>query len=87
MIGKPIALIQVPNQRLFGTKAAAKYLGVHEQTLRKLTDTGDVTARRSGQRRVYCLEDLDQYIESLPQWYDTPREESGTERSSNGDHS
>ena len=33
MIGKPIALIQGPNQRLFGTKAAAKYLGVHEQPL------------------------------------------------------
>jgi len=87
MIGKPIALIQVPNQRLFGTKAAAQYLGVHEQTLRKFTDLGELPARRMGTRRVYTLEVLDRYIESLPEWYDTPREESGTERSSNGDHS
>ncbi len=26
MIGKPVALIQVPNQRLFSAKAAARYL-------------------------------------------------------------
>ena len=35
MIGKLIALIQVPNQRLFSTKAAAQYLGIHEDTLRE----------------------------------------------------
>ncbi len=50
MIGKPLALIQVPNQRLFSTRAAATYLGVHEQTLRKLVDLGDVRAPRL----VYC---------------------------------
>jgi excisionase family DNA binding protein len=84
MIGKPIAFIQVPNQRLFGTKAAAKYLGLHEQTLRKLTDVGELQARRMGTRRVYALEDLDRYIESLPRWsYDAAHgKESGTERSS-----
>jgi excisionase family DNA binding protein len=87
MIGKTIALIQVPNQRLFGTKAAAKYLGLHEQTLRKLTDAGELAARRMGVRRVYALEDLDGYIESLTRWFDMRREESGTERNSNGDQS
>ena len=40
MIGEPIALTKIPNQRLFGTKAAARYLGLHEQTLRKLTAEG-----------------------------------------------
>jgi excisionase family DNA binding protein len=85
MIGKPIAFIQVPNQRLFGTKAAAKYLGVHEQTLRKLTDLGQLAARKMGSRRVYALEDLDEYIESLPRWYDADHgKESGTERSIHG---
>ncbi|MDA2934800.1 helix-turn-helix domain-containing protein [Acidobacteria bacterium AH-259-D05] len=78
MIGKPIVLIQIPNQRLFGTKAAAQYLGIHEQTLRKLTDLGDLPARRMGRRRVYRLEDLDQYIDSLPRWYDGDGEKSGT---------
>ena len=83
MIGKPVAFIQVPNQRLFGTEAAARYLGLHEQTLRKLTDLGEVPARKMGARRVYTLEDLDRYIESLPGWYDPNHgKESGTERSS-----
>lgn len=31
MIGKAIALIQVPNQALFGPKAAAQYLGFERQ--------------------------------------------------------
>ena len=84
MIGKPIALIQVPNQRLFGMKAAARYLGLHEQTLRKLTDLGEIKAQRMGSRRVYALEDLDSYIDSLPRWYHDPGERSGTERSRDG---
>ncbi len=85
MVRRPVALIQVPNQRLFGTKAAARYLGLHEQTLRKLTDLGELPARKMGSRRVYALEDLDGYIDSLPKWYDGKREESGTERIINGD--
>ena len=84
MIGKAIALIQVPNQRLFGTKAAARYLGIHEQTLRKLTDLGELPALRMGSRRVYRLEDLDAYIDGLPEWYDVDGEKSGTERSQHG---
>ena len=84
MIGKAIALIQVPNQRLFGTKAAARYLGIHEQTLRKITDLGEIAAHRMGHRRVYRLEDLDVYIDSLSRWYDGNGEKSGTERSQHG---
>ena len=84
MIGKPIALTQGPNQRLFGMKAASRYLGLHEQTLRKLTDLGEIKARRMGSRRVYALEDLDSYIDSLPRWYHGPGERSGTERSRDG---
>ncbi len=70
MIGKTTALIQVPNQRLFSVKAAAKYLGIHEQTLRKLTDLGEVQAQRMGSRRVFRLEELDRFIDSLPPWCD-----------------
>ncbi len=84
MIGKPIALIQVPNQRLFGIKAAARYLDMHAQTLRKLTDLGEIKARRLGERRVYPLEELDRFIDSLPEWYHGPGERSGTERSRDG---
>ncbi|MBI3940332.1 MAG: helix-turn-helix domain-containing protein [Acidobacteria bacterium] len=88
MIGKPIVLIQVPNQRLFGTKAAARYLGIHEHTLRKYADLGRIKARRllddsRRARRVFPLEELDKFIESLPQWYDSADgvENSGVERS------
>ncbi len=84
MIGKPIALIQVPNQRLFGVKAASRYLDMHPQTLRKLTDLGEINARRLGERRVYTLEVLDRFIDSLPEWYDGPSERSGAERRENG---
>jgi len=84
VIGRPVALIQVPNQRLFRVKAAARYLDVHEQTLRKLTDAGDLRALRMGSRRVYRLEDLNAYIDSLSEWYDQPGEESGTERRRHG---
>ncbi len=68
MIGKPIALIQVPNQRLFSTRAAAQYLGICEDTLRTYADLGDIPARRLGRRRVFTLEDLDAFIESLPEY-------------------
>ena len=76
MIGKPVALIQIPNQRLFSLKAAAQYLGVHEQTLRKLISDGEITALRFGNRRVLKLEDLDRFIDSLAGWYDGYQQET-----------
>ena len=68
MIGKPIALIQVPNQRLFGPAAAARYLGVDVDTLKKDTDEGRIKAYEYHGRRTYKLEELDLLIESLPEW-------------------
>jgi excisionase family DNA binding protein len=73
-----VEVTKIPCQRLFGTKAAAHYLGIHEQTLRKLTDEGLIQSRRLGSRRVYllddldnfiALDDLDNFIASLPTWY------------------
>ena len=66
MIGKTVALIQVPNRRLFGTKAAAYYLGICEDSLRNYADRGWITPRRLERRRVFTLEDLDAFIDSLP---------------------
>ena len=66
MHGKTIALIQVPNQRLFSTKAAAQYLGICTDTLRKYADLGVIQARVLCHRRVFSLEDLDALIDSLP---------------------
>lgn len=77
MIGKPVALIQVPNQRLFSTKAAARYLGIHGQTLRKYADLGLIKARKLERRRVFALEDLDQFVSDLPEWYTDPDEGPG----------
>lgn len=66
MIGKPVALIQVPNQRLFSASAAARYLGICPDTLRKYANKGRIPARKLERRRVFALEDLDAFIESLP---------------------
>jgi hypothetical protein len=68
MVGKAIALIQVPNQRLFWASPAARYCGFDTDTLKKYTDEGLITAYDFRGRRVYRLEDLDRFIESLPKW-------------------
>jgi excisionase family DNA binding protein len=68
-IAKAVALIQVPNQRGFKMKAAARYVGIHPQTLRKLTDEGKIRAKNMAGQRLYMLEDLNAYIESLDEWY------------------
>ncbi len=62
------ALIQVPNQRLFSTKDAARYIGVHPDTLRKYADLGFIKAHQLERRRVFALEDLDRFIEDLPEY-------------------
>ena len=69
---RAIDLIQVPCQRLFSTKAAARYLGVHPDTLRKYADLDQIRPRKLERRRVFTLEDLDAFIDSLPdyQFYD-----------------
>ncbi len=77
MIGRPIALIQVPNRRLFSTKAAACYLGVHPDSLRKYADLGRIKARRLENRRVFTLENLDSFIESLPEYQYVSYTEAG----------
>ena len=68
-IGKAVAFIHVPNQRGFKIKPAARYLGLHPQTLRKLTDEGKIRAKNMDGKRLYTLEDLNAYIESLSEWY------------------
>ncbi len=70
LVDKLVDLEQIPNQCLFAVQPAARFLGVHEQTLRKYTDEGQLQARRLGDRRVYTLEELRRFIDSLPQWYD-----------------
>ena len=59
-------LLRIPKRRLFNGKAAAQYLGIHEQTQKNIIARGELQGLRIGRRLVYCLEDLDRYIESLP---------------------
>lgn len=68
MIGRPTVILQIPDQRVFSINEAARYIGVHPQTLRDMTDLGQVRARKQGHRRAYLLEDLDRYVEGLPDW-------------------
>ena len=75
-IPKAVASTQVPGQRLFGPKAAAKYLGVHEDTLKKMTDLEQIPAFNLNGRRAYRVEDLQAFVESLPGWYDSTGEKS-----------
>ncbi len=83
-----MALIQVPNQRLFSTKAAAQYLGVHPDTMRKYADLGRIRARKLERRRVFTLEDLDAFIDALPEYqsydYTAPGGKPGGKEISNG---
>jgi hypothetical protein len=51
VIRKSAALEQVPNQRLFGPKAAARYLGICEDT-KKITDLEQIRAFKLNGRRV-----------------------------------
>ena len=68
MIGKPVALIQIPNQRLFKVGVAARYLGISEDTLKKYTDLGQIKAYDLNGCRVYKLEELDRLIDCLSEW-------------------
>jgi len=85
---KAIDLIQVPNQRLFSTKSAAQYLGVHPDTVRKYADLGSIRARRLERRRVFALEDLNAFIDALPEYqsydYTAPGGKPGGKEISNG---
>jgi excisionase family DNA binding protein len=65
---KAVQLVPVPSQRLFGVKAAATYLGVSTDTLRTYADQGKIRARRLNRRRVFTLEVLDDFIDSLPEY-------------------
>lgn len=83
LIDRTVDLARLPSQRLFKTRAAARYLGIHPQTLRKYTDEGKLIALKLDGSRVYALEELDRFITSLPEWYYGSGERS---EGSNGEH-
>ena len=59
---------------IFGAEAAGSV--ICEDTLKKISDLGQLRAFNMNGRRAYRLEDLDAYVESLPGWYDSTGEKS-----------
>ena len=85
MIGKPVALIQVPNRGLSSIAAAAQYLGKAIGTIRKPAVPNIIHAKAeldtAGRRHVFALEDWNAYVDSLEPWYDLPHgEEPGSRK-------
>jgi len=69
ILHRPVALIKVPSRRLFGVSAAAKYLGISDDTLRKYADLGEIPAYRFiNGHRTFKVEDLNRLIDDLPLW-------------------
>jgi len=70
-ITRYVPVIQIPNKRLFGVSAAARYLGISDDTLRKYADLGQIRVYRFlNGHRVFKLEDLNRLIDELPLWND-----------------
>jgi len=64
---KAIQFVAIPQQAVFYTAAAARYLGISPNTLRKRSDLELIPCRQDENgKRVFLLEDLDHYIKSLP---------------------
>ena len=71
MIAKPVALLQVPNQVLFSLRAAARFLGISEDTLAMDCDLGKIPCYEFHGRRTFKLPDLERLVDSLPDWQQT----------------
>ena len=76
---KRVEILEVPEKFYFKVSAAATYLGVSANTLRKYTDLGLIKARRlpSGDRS-YSKDSLDNFWDGLPDALATVRESSYT---------
>lgn len=60
-----------PIQAAFKTAGAAKYIGVSKNTIRKKTDLGLILCKRDENgNRIFLKNELDKYLESLPDFYD-----------------
>ena len=63
---RSIHIIAIPERFYFEVSAAARYLGISSNSLRKYTDLGMIKAKRLPNRdRLYCQADLDGFVTSL----------------------
>ena len=64
---KRIEIIEVPERFYFKVSAAARYIGLAANTLRKYTDLGLIRAKvLPNGHRLYSREALDEFVGSLP---------------------
>jgi len=64
---KAIQIVTIPEQAVFYVRDASKYLGISPNTLRKRSDLGLIPCRQDENgKRIFLLEDLDDYRKSLP---------------------
>ena len=69
---KRIEIIEIPERFYFKVSAAARYMGLSTNTLRKYPDLGLIRAKRlPGGDRIYCKEWLDEFMENLPDAVET----------------
>lgn len=63
---KGVQIVTIPEQAVFYIGDASKYLGISPNTLRKKADLGLIPCRQDENgKRVFLLEDLDNYRKSL----------------------
>lgn len=61
-----VALVRVPKRRLLSAKAAAQYLGIHQQTLKRITARGGSFKRAVWDRAVSIDSKISTDTLSLP---------------------
>jgi excisionase family DNA binding protein len=74
-VGVQVPTRAVSTRRLFSVGAAAKYLGISDDTLRKYVALGLIPAYRFlNGNRAFKREDLDELIARMPLWNDHGRD-------------
>ena len=64
---KAVQFVEIPERAALKVKAAARYIGISPNTLRKRSDLGLIPTRRGPNgERIYLLKELNEYLASLP---------------------
>ena len=63
-----VTVVTVPEKWGFGTVEAAKFLGMHPQTLRDKSDLGEIPCKRIGRHRIFLVEELRAWMQKQPDW-------------------
>jgi len=61
-------MINETRKRLFSIGDAAEYLGMSKNTVRKLSDLGELSAKRVNRHRMFTIEDLDMFVNTCTDW-------------------